>query len=404
MSTFKMAWRNMWRNSRRTLVTMAAIAFGLWVMVLYTGLVTGLLAGMEADVIDYEVGEIQVFADGYRDDPSIYTRIDDSETLIAGLEREGFQVSPQLLGGALAAAGDASSRVALRGVDLEREGTVLKVRQRIAEGAWLDASDPKGVVLGWRLARTLAVRAGDEVIVLSQASDGSMANDLYTVRGTLSSVGDATDRAAMFLLAETFRELMVVPDGVHQLILRSPDGMELAAAAERVEFIDPSVEALTWRELLPIVAGMLDSTASLVYMIFFIVYIAIGILILNAMLMAVFERIREFGVLKAIGTGPGMVFRLLLAETFLQTLFASMIGLALSAPFAWFLQEHGLNVAGLAGTPMMGLTMPPTWRGVYGPEAVGGPSSVLVLIVGLAAIYPAAKAALIKPIDAMRYR
>jgi putative ABC transport system permease protein len=259
------------------------------------------------------------------------------------------------------------------------------------------------VVLGWRLARSLGAHPGDEVIVLSQASDGSMANDLFRVRGTLSSVGDATDRASMFMTAETFRELMVVPEGVHQLILRAPEGMALDEAADRVEAVGGSVEALTWRELLPIVAGMLDSTESLVYIIFFIVYIAIGILILNAMLMAVFERIREFGVMKAIGTGPGTVFGLLLAEALLETMIALGVGLALAAPFAWYIQEYGLSVASLAGTSMMGLTMPPTWRGVYGPEAVGGPVSVLLAIVGLAAVYPAAKAALIRPIDAMRY-
>ena len=344
-----------------------------------------------------------MFADGYRDDPTIYNRIEEADDLIAALEAEGFEVSPQLLAGGLAAAGDASSSVAFRGLDLDREGAVLKVNQRVAEGAWLDDSDPGGVVLGWRLARSLGVHPGDEVIVLSQASDGSMANDLFRVRGTLSSVGDATDRTSMFMTAETFRELMVVPDGVHQLILRAPEGMVLAEAADRVEAIDGSVEALTWRELLPIVAGMLDSTASLVYIIFFIVYIAIGILILNAMLMAVFERIREFGVMKAIGTGPGTVFGLLLAEALLETTIAMAVGLTLAAPFAWYIQEYGLSVASLAGTSMMGLTMPPTWRGVYGPEAVSGPVSVLLVIVSLAAVYPAAKAALIKPIDAMRY-
>jgi len=373
-------------------------------MVLYTGLVTGLMQGMEDDVIDYEVGEIQVFAKGYRDDPTIYNRIEDVDALLAALEAEGFEVSPQLLAGGLAAVGEASSRVALRGVGLEREASVLKVSQRVAEGAWLDASDPDGVVLGWRLARSLGAHPGDEIIVLSQASDGSMANDLFRVRGTLSSVGDATDRASMFMKAETFRELMVVPEGVHQLILRAPEGVGLAEAAARVEAIDGSVEALTWRELLPIVAGMLDSTASLVYIIFSIVYIAIGILILNAMLMAVFERIREFGVMKAIGTGPETVFALLLAEAFLETVVALGVGLALAAPFAWYIQNYGLSVASLAGTSMMGLTMPPTWRGVYGPAAVSGPVGVLLLIVSLAAIYPAAKAALIKPIDAMQYR
>ena len=136
---------------------------------------------------------------------------------------------------------------------------------------------------------------------------------------------------------------------------------------------------------------------------FGIVYIAIGILILNAMLMAVFERIREFGVLKAIGVSPWSVFSMIVVESVLQTAIAVAIGVTLSLPFAWYLQTYGLAVASLSGTSMMGMVMQPVWMGQFNAESFLGPITVLSVIVGGAIIYPAAKAAIINPLDAMRH-
>lgn len=403
MRIFRLAWRNLWRNTRRTAVTIAAMAFGLWVMVLYSGLVSGYLLGMGKDLLDFEVGDVQVFVQGYDDDPSVYARIEDPAPLVATLEAEGYRVSPQLLAGGLAAAGEASAGVMFRGIDVERERGVLRTSERVHEGSWLDPADPTGVVLGVRLARTLGVHAGDEVIVLSQAADGSMANELFTVRGVLASVGDSADRATVFLVDDTFRAMFSVPEGVHQMVVRVPDGVTLDEGVARIEALDSTVDARTWRQVMPTIATMLDGTEALIYYVFFIAYIAIGILILNAMLMAVFERIREFGVMKAIGTGPGTVFALLMVEALIETVIAVVIGFALAVPVAIYLQEVGVGVGALSGMSMMGMTMPPVWHGAYDVGTFVGPLITLCVIVGLAALYPAVKAARIRPIDAMRY-
>ncbi len=263
MDIFATAWRNVWRNARRSVVTMAAMAFALWVMVLYSGLVEGYLDGMAGDVLDYEVG-VQVFADGYRDDPSLYTRV--GPEVVDELEAAGFAVSPRLLAGGLVAAGEASAGMRLVGIDIERDGAVLRVSERVARGEWLDPADPKGAVLGFRLARVLGADPGDELLVLSQAADGSMANDLFTVRGVLGGVGDGTDRTGLFLTRDEFGTLMGVPaDEAHQLIVRT-DG-DLDAAAAQIEELAPGIEARTWRKLMPIVAQMLDSTRGLIYIV-----------------------------------------------------------------------------------------------------------------------------------------
>jgi len=402
MSVWKLAWRSIWRNARRTLVTVAAMAFALWVMVLYSGIVEGYLMSMERDVLDFEVGELQVAHPAYRDDPSLYNLLEDSDAAIAALEAAGFRVAPRLIGGGLAAHGPQSAGVMLRGIDVARDGATLRVSERLAVGNWLDPSDPKGVVLGRRLARTLGATPGAELVVLSQGTDGAMANDLYTVRGVLGTVADATDRTAIFMVEQAFRDLMVVPTATHMLILQGPVGSTLDEARASASALLPGAEVRTWRQLMPIVAQMLDGTKALIFFVFFIVYLAIGILVLNAMLMAVFERIREFGVLKAIGASPGLVLSMILAETALQLALAISIGLLLAIPAGVYMSTVGLNLAGLSGTSVVGLSLPPRWIASFSPASVAGPVVILVIMVAMAVIYPALKAALIRPVQAMR--
>ncbi len=404
MSVFKMAWRNIWRNRRRSIVTILAMTLALCVEILYSGLVTGYLQGMEDEVLNLEVGDIQVFAGDYLDKPSIYTAIKDPDSLLARLDEKGYPASLRLLGGGLAAAGEFSAGVALRGVDVAQDAKVTLIGEKVAEGTWLDPTDLHGVVVGRRLAKTLEIKPGAELVILGQAADGSLANDLYTVRGVLMGVADATDRTAIFMNAEAFRELLVFPEGAHQIIVRRPKNVELEAATATVKDCVGKLTVKTWKELMPVVASMLESTQGLILIVFFIVYVAVGLLILNAMLMAVFERIREFGVLKALGMGPLRVVNLILLESAIQTSIAVVAGVTLAIPGMWYLGNVGVNVGKLGGTSAMGLAMRPVWYGVYNSRSLSGPLVMLILIVFLAVLYPACKAAWIRPVEAMRHQ
>ena len=263
-------------------------------------------------------------------------------------------------------------------------------------------------MLGYRLARTLAVAPGDELIVLSQATDGSMANDLFRVRGVLQSLSEETDRATVFLVEDQFRSFFALEDGAHQVIVRSGEGQDLTAAAgvvaDAAAISSPGAEVRSWRELLPGLANIFDSAQAAVQVVAFIVYVVIAILILNAMLMAVFERIREFGVLKAIGVSPGKVLALILVEGALQTGLAIAVGLTASLPALWFVVERGIDVGTLGGTALMGVSMDQVWTGSISPATIAGPVVILGFIVALAVLFPAIKAARISPIEAIHHQ
>ncbi|MCX4247098.1 ABC transporter permease [Paraliomyxa miuraensis] len=404
MKSLTMAWRNVWRNSRRTVAAVIATTLGLWAMIVYSGMIEGYLRRMEAHVLDVEMGDIQIHHPQYVGSPSIYDRIEDPTALLLALDEAGLPAAPRLLGAGLAAAGDSSAGVTLVGIDVLRDATVSRVPEHLTEGTWLDPAAPGEVVVGRHLAQMLGVGIGGEVVVLSQAADGSTANELYTVRGILRGVSDAVDRSGMYMTEQAFRELMVVPDGAHEIIVRRAD-QSLDTAVGEVRAAAPGLDTRTWRELKPTLASMLDSASGAMVLMFFIVYAAIAIVILNAMLMAVFERVREFGVLKAIGVSPSGVLGLIYLETLIQTGIAIVLGVGLAIPANWFMVEHGLDLSGsMDDLTLMGTSIDPIWHSHVTVNTYVQPVVALVIIVAIAVTYPALRAAFIKPITAMRHQ
>lgn len=397
-----LAWRNVWRNTRRSVVTIAATSLALFVMIIYTGLVTGYLRGMQNNILDLEVGDAQAFAEGYREKPSLYTTIEDPAKFAFELEDAGFTVSARLLATGLGAGEDNSAGVQLIGIDVLDDAKVTEVSTHVRDGAWLEPGDD-GVVLGYRLAQNLGLGVGDELVVLSQGADGSMANDVYPVRGVLKGISEGVDRAGVFMTHAEFRELMVLPEGVHQLILRTPEGAELSAATEEADALAPEgVEVSSWKQLMPMISSMLESASGAMKVMSIIVYLAVGIVILNAMLMAVFERIRELGVLKAIGVTPSKIFGLIMFETAIQTSVALVVGVALAIPANWYLATRGLDLSALGNVTIMGMAWDPIWRSEVTLDTYTGPTTTLMVIVFLAVLYPAIRAARIRPLDAIR--
>lgn len=402
MNLLVMAWRNVWRNSRRSLITIAAMALALWAELVYSGLVTGMVADMADDVTEHDLGDIQVFSKGWTDRPSLHETVD-AAALLPKLDAAGFAATARLQAGGLAASGDLSAGVSLVGLDPARDAAVLAIHEAVAEGAWLDPGDPGGVVVGRGLARTLALKPGSELVVLSQGADGSMANDLLHVRGVLLSVAAGTDRGTVLMTEGKFRELMALPTGAHRIVLRAPAGADLDEATAQVRGLAPDADVQSWKQLNPLMAQMLDAVNVQVAIVYLILYVAVAILVLNAMLMAIFERIREFGVLKAIGFGPGQVFSLMMLEGLFQAGVASVVAGVLALPAMYWLSTEGLQIAGLAGVSMMGMTMPPVWHGVYTLDTVSVPLLMLFGIVFVAVLYPAVKAAWIRPVEAMHH-
>ena len=406
MNILSFSIRNVKRNWHRTLITTVAMGFAGFIMILYAALIEGLVQVSERNAVVMNVGDIQIHAPNYRDDPDLYKRIHNPDALIARLRDAGFFAAQRLYGFGLAAAGSASAGVQLRGIHLKNEKTVTLTHRHVMAGSWLDSHDAHGVVIGRKLARTLGIKPGDEVIFVGQAADGSMANDLYTVRGILKSITEEVDRAGLFMIDRAFRELMVIPAGSHEIAIMRPDrATDLNATTDTVAGIAPGLDVKNWRQLQPIVARLIDVMDRNTIIMVVIAYVAVAMVVLNAMLMSVFERIHEFGVMKAIGVTPRQLVLLVYAETMVQVLLSSLIAVGLGLPVSHYFEKHGIDLSDvMSSTTFGGVAIDPVWYAYLTPWSVILPVVALVIIAAIAVLYPAIKAAVIQPVKAIYYR
>ena len=406
MKILSIALRNVIRNWRRTLVTILAMGFAGFIMILFAALTEGLIQTSERNAVVMNLGDMQIHAKGYRDDPDLYKRIDNAAGLVSKLQQAGFHATQRVYGFGLASAGSASAGVQLRGVNLANEATVTQIHQHVMQGHWLADDAPKGVVIGRKLARTLGVKLGDEVVIIGQAADGSMANDLYSVRGILKSISEDVDRAGFFMVEGEFRELMVLPQGAHEITVMRPDrSRNLESATSQVAAMASGYETLDWRHLQPIIARILDLADAQTIIMVLLTYVAVAMIVLNAMLMSVFERIRELGIMKAIGVTPWQLLLLVYAETMVQVIMASIIALVSGWPAAHYFQNNGIDLSAIAGsTSFGGVAIDPIWHAHVTTEAVVIPIVFLFIIAAVAVIYPAVKAAVIRPVKAIYHR
>jgi len=388
------------------MVTTLAMGFAGFIMILFASLMQGLLQASERNVVSMDLGDIQIHAGSYREDPDLYKVIEKPGPILTSLREAGFHATQRLYAFGLAAAGSASAGVQLRGIDLSTESDVTRINHHLLKGAWLEESDPKGVVIGRKLARTLGVGPGDEVVFVGQAGDGSMANEIYRIKGILKSVGEEVDRTGLYMVEKNFRELMILPEGAHEIaVMRPNQELELESATRITTALAPGYETMNWRQLKPVIARILDLADSQMIIMVVITYIAVAMVVLNAMLMTVFERIRELGIMKAIGVTPWQLMLLIYAETFIQVFTASAVAGLSGCCLSRYYEKNGIDLSSFAeGASFGGVAIDPVWRADLTPHSVMIPIIFLFIIASLAVLYPAVKAALIQPVKAIHHR
>jgi len=402
---FELAWRQLLRNWHRSLVTTVAMAFACFVMIIYAALMQGMVYGSEKYAVATNTGDIQIHASGYREDPDLYTVIKQPLAVLKRLRQSGFNASARLYASGLVAAGQSSAGVRLHGIDIEAEKTVTILYRHLLQGRWLRPQAPNDVVIGGQLARNLGVSIGDELVFVGQSADGAMANDLFRVSGIIKAVSGQIDSSGVYLLASRFRELMQLPEGVHEIAIMRPDrSQDLTLASQRVASLAPGLETLNWRQLQPAIARFVDTAGIETRILIIITYIAVAAVVLNAMLMSIFERIHEFGVMKAIGFRPMQTAILIYLEALLQTLVAAVIGGATGTWAAYYLSQYGIDMSAIAGRLAFGgMAIEPIWYAHLNSTSLLLPVGYLFVVTLLATIYPAWKIASIGPLQAIHH-
>lgn len=398
----RLAWRNLWRNRRRTALTMTTVGMATAILVITQALMFGMADGMARNATDTFVGEVEVHAPGWLADRSFYNALGEPAPLLAALAGAGFPAAPRSYGAGLAARANKSAGAMFWGVDPAAESGAFDLPTSLEAGRFLDAQPRREVVLGRKLARSLEAGIGDEIVAVVEAGDGSIGNELFTVAGILQGLGEAADRSAALLHREDFDQMFVAVGRVHEIAVNTRGTVDPKELDARVSALAPGADVRTWRELLPMVSDMLGVLDASMWIFSTVFLIAAGLGVANTMLMAVYERTHEIGVLKALGTSPMRIAADVAVEALLLAVVATGLGTVVGSAGALALQRWGIDTASWAGsTNLAGVAFDPIWRASFTLHQLVRPVLTMWVVCVLASLYPAVSVARLRAVDAI---
>ena len=400
-----LAWRNLWRQPRRTLLSSLAIAFTSAFLIFMPSLQNGSYNAMIENTLRLFDGYGEVQQPGYLDDPKIRSTISDYSQLQKDLEQipELDGISARAIGYALLATEKRNYGAQIAGVQPKNEPHVSTVAHNIHKGRYLQGIDSPEIVLGETLARNLGVSIGSQVTLLGMGRDGSLAVDSLTVVGEFATGIHSMDRLLAEIPLERFQNTFSMPDQVHALVMGGTSLSQFQKLLPQVRLIAAKSQliALDWKQLQPglLQAILLDiSSAILIYVAMIVV---VSFSLLNSLLMSVLERTREFGMLMALGMRPGIIGRMVWLETIMLLAFGLALGMLLGYAVSEYYATVGIHFQ-QAETIFEQFGLP----GAMYPEVsaltlLAGPGVIAVCIV-LAGAYPILRIYRLQPVTAMR--
>jgi ABC-type lipoprotein release transport system permease subunit len=405
----KMAWRNIWRHPRRSLLTIAAILFASILLIFSVSLQLSSYDTMIDAAIKRHTGHLQIQASGYNEEKKMRQVIRDPAEAI-----EAFEDLPQIKTFSyrantfsLVSSDERTYGVWVVGVDPVREKQASTIAKVIRQGRYLLEEDTTQALMGTLLAKNLAVDIGDELVLLGQGLDGSMAATVVTVKGIFSTGQPEFDRSSLQMPLSAFQETFSMGQAVHEIVVIGKDLGQLPQLADstrkRLKDRVPSqdLKALTWQELLPGLEQSIQVDMVSGWISYGILVIIVAFGIMNTFLMAVMERTREFGMLLAVGMRHGQIARLFLMESALMTLLGIVSGIVCGCLVTYYFQVHGFEIPGTQEIMAQWGLSTRLWPRITPISVLLGPALILVITL-LTAIYPVLRIYRLQPVKALR--
>ncbi|MGR5236895.1 ABC transporter permease [Vibrio alfacsensis] len=404
----KLAWRNLWRNKLRTSIMLGAMVFGLMGVVAMMGFMNGLVDSMIKNAISWQTSHLQIHQKPYLVNPELKAIIPDSPSLTEDLlgQPEIAAISARFLVDGMIASARSTRGVRINGINIEQEQRITPLAEHITEGEWLNEDGRNPILVSTKIMQRLKLRVGSKVIVTLSDIHGDVAGAAFRVRGVFKTPSTSFDEGNVYVRKADLEKLAGFT-GAHEIaiLLNSNEGDVLQLAEVFVRDALPQepsdmLTVRTWSEIQPLLSTMMSSMdiSNQVTLVVFVLAMTLGII--NIMLMSVFERTREFGVLMAVGMQKHKIRTLIILETVFLGLTGCALGLLGSVMMLKVLSVTGLSLGGLAD----GL-------GAYGVDTLLYPrvsmSEYQMIIVAIfiasliAALYPARQILKHQPADAM---
>nr|AIM47453.1 hypothetical protein [uncultured bacterium] len=414
------AWRNIWRNRVRSSLTISALAGGLIMLILYAALLEGMSRQMVTYATDISSSHLQMHRSAYIDDQDIYATIPWS--YLTALENSSLSVemAPRLYAAALASSKDNSTGVMIKAIDPQRERHVTKLLTHMRSGkASFTPIQKNGlthypVLIGAQLARNLQLSPGSELVLVTQAIDGSIGNALFEVTGILRPLEPNFDRMGVLMSIKAYQSLMYQEDGFHELAIKTHNidhlnalqkqlDVQIAQLQQRnpLDALGGNVVIRNWKELNPPVADILELSSTMLLIVGLIVIGLASLGMVNTMLMSVHERTHEFGTLLAIGMKARWLLLMVVMESFYLALISAIIGSIIGSAIAKQFENKGIDFSHMMpdGYDWAGVVFEPVMKGYLLPEQVFQASLLMIVLTMLAALIPSWRIVRLKPAE-----
>ena len=411
---WRIAWRNLWRNRRRTVLTASALSFGFVASVLMIGYMDGIVEELVSNGTRVATGQVRIQAEDYEPERSIHATMGGREGLDVGLllaaveAQEGVTgAAPRLYGGGLVSSGDETVGAVLVGVDGAREEAVSRFGSALVAGRM---PGPREIALGDEVAETVGAGVGDEMVLVAPAADGSTGNDLFTVSGIFSVGVGAYDDSYALLDIGSLAELMAMDPGrIHEVAvavdrIREPE-VPAARIGEAVAGVAPGLRTEPWPAFLDQLYFMMNYVGAVNGIVAVLIFGMAAFGVANAMLIATFERRREFAVARSLGATGGGIGRIVIYEGLLLGLVSLVAGALLAVPLMVHIHNNPIDLSRFVGTySFVGSAVRPMLTVEY---SVQGPLLSALALVGtgvVSALLPAWRAVRVPPADALANR
>lgn len=405
----RLAWRNLWRNRRRTQLTMGGMVLATSLLIFTLAMYDGMLWDMIENVTEVMTGHVVIAQRGWLERPDLHLTIDAAgEQRLGGLP--GIRgICGRLTAFALLSCGpELNARThpgQMVGIDPAVEIRVSRLARCVTQGRFLKAADGMDVVLGADLARRLEAVPGSELIVVGQAADGSMVTEVMRIVGIVDTGDQMRDGTLVLVGLETMRRIFCLEGRLHSLhvFLDDPLAARAAAAGLSAAGMGKDLEASPWQKLQPQLSQVFSIWLGMQIFTMGFYYFAIVLITFSTMYMSFLERFREFGMLRAIGLKPWRLALLILLEGGLMSALAGILGMGLGLLLGWWISVAPIDLGWFAPPVSWGgTTFVPRVRGVLSVVNVLMPGAVMMLLGAAVACFPAWRLLFLRPVEALR--
>ena len=400
----KLAWRNLFRNKRRTIIASIAIGIGLAALIFADALWVGMEQNMVKTATASFLGDGQIHREGFRDTQAVEMTMNQLNKVIDALSQEAIvqQFTPRTFAfGMITSSADVSA-ISLVGVQPPTERFLSQIDDAIIEGAYFEGDNNRDIVVGAKLAELLEVTLGNRVVVtVAQSESGDLSQEMFRISGIYHLGGDAMSGGMAFVRLKKAQEMLAIGSGIHEIAIKFTDtryGQDKNLPFwER--YSQHGNKALGWTEILPQLQAVFEMSKYSKYIMGVILFGVIVFGIINTLFMSLYERMFEFGVLRAVGTRSFGMARLILFEAGALAIVSIVLGALLGFGLTWIFTRVGIDYTGIE---MMGVTIQELIYPVMTIKPfILYPICVFIFTI-ITGLYPARYAAKIAPATAMR--